>query len=421
MSVQVGTVAELVDAITVEMERLGYKPSVIRQFHIVWDKLCAYSGGMPVGEFSVGAGMEFLEEVLHIRSSPLSEATSHRWMKAIYMLSDFQRTGVVSLRKPRRGFCFVGAVRVPFERYVAQMVADGMSEAHVRNSSLYLERLSAFLDHDGLDDVGDLEVGHVHRFVQSLAVYEPATVYHTVCTLRRVLGFLHEQGVVSRDLVPAVPRVRYSKKAKIPSAYSRQEVETLVASIDRGSPRGKRDYALVLLAARLGLRASDIIGLTFASFRWDTDTVEVVQSKTGRVLVLPLLADVGEAVIDYLRHGRPASDSPVVFLKLHAPCEPMQPPSVHHVVYTRLKEAGIHIPPGKKHGPHALRHSLASALLDNDVPLATISQALGHTDTESTSGYLKIDLGRLKECALDVPGLYQGYLDAATRGECHEG
>ncbi|MBE4720587.1 tyrosine-type recombinase/integrase [Pseudarthrobacter sp. AB1] len=412
MEKQIVTVADLVGAIIAEMERRNYKPSVIKQYRIVWDKLCGHSGAMPVGAFSIEHGMEFLEDVLHIRSHPLSEATSYRWMKAIYLLSDFKRTGVLTLRRPGREFVFAGAAAAPFRAYVASLAARGMSSAHIRNSSTYLERLAAFLDHAGLDDIAGLEPVHIHGFVESLAVYELPTIYHTVCVLRSVLGYLHEEKVVPRDLSPLVPRIRYTKKARIPSAYSREEVEQMVAAIDHGNPRGKRDLALILLAARLGLRAADIAGLRFSNLRWEQDAIEIVQQKTGRVLALPLLNDVGEAVIDYLRNARPHSDSEHVFLKLNGPCEPMQPISIHTVVHTRLKAAGVAIPQGKKHGPHALRHSLASALLEKKVPLPAISASLGHADTDSTAVYLKIDLGQLRGCALDVPGLYQGYLDS---------
>lgn len=412
MDNQIVTVADLVGAIITEMARRNYKPSVIKQYRIVWDKLCRHSGPMPVDAFSVEHGMEFLEDVLHIRSHPLSEATSYRWMKAIYLLSDFKCTGVLTLRRPGREFVFTGAAAAAFQAYVASLAAKGMSPAHIRNSSTYLERLAAFLDHAGLEDISGLEPIHVHGFVESLAVYELPTIHNTVCVLRSVLGYLHGEGMVPRDLSPLVPAIRYTKKVRIPSAYSREEVEQMVTAIDQGNPRGKRDLALILLAARLGLRASDIAGLRFSNLRWEHDAIEIVQQKTGRVLALPLLNDVGEAVIDYLRNARPHSDSEYVFLKLHGPCEPMQPVSIHAVVYARLKAAGVAIPQGKKHGPHALRHSLASALLEKKVPLPAISEALGHAATESTAVYLKIDLGQLRGCALDVPGLYQSYLDS---------
>ena len=416
METKIVTVADLVEATVEEMKRRNYKPSVITQYRIVWDKLCRHSGAMPVEDFSVEQGMEFLEEVLQIRSNPFSERTSYRWMKAIYLLSDFKRTGVLTLRRPRQEIVFTGVASAAFAAYVASMSDKGMSPGYIRNSSIYLERLAAYLDHAGLKDISELNSLHVQGFVGSLAVYELPTIHHTVCVLRNVLGYLHGEGMLSQDFRPVVPTIRYSKKARIPSAYSLEEVQELVAAIDTGNPRGKRDLALILLAARLGLRAGDIAGLRFPNLKWEQDSVELIQQKTGHVLALPLLNDVGEALIDYLRNARPHSDSDFVFLKLHGPCEPMLPVSIHAVVYARLKAAGVAIPPGKKHGPHALRHSLASALLEKKVPLPAISEALGHTRMGSTEIYLKIDLGQLRGCALDVPGLHQSYLESLGGG-----
>jgi integrase len=157
--------------------------------------------------------------------------------------------------------------------------------------------------------------------------------------------------------------------------------------------------------------------MTFDSIKWEKNTIEIVQQKTGETVVLPLLNDVGEAIIDYIRFARPVSESKTLFLKINAPNDAMLPTTIHHRVHTRLKEAGISIPPGKKHGPHALRHSLASALLEANVPMPVISEALGHSNTESTSVYLKIDLNRLKLCALEVPEFLRGFLQ--KEGEAH--
>ena len=407
---EIMTISDLVNTISAEMVRLDYKPSVLKQFHIIWDKLCTHSGERNVEDFSIQFGMDFLEEVLHMHSNPLTEGTTHRWMKAIYLLSDFKRTGIITLRKPKREFVFADVVRVPFQLYIAHLKSIETSDAHIRDTSLYLERFSMYLAYSGLADISELEAGHIHGFVNSLAVYELPTIYHTVCVLRRVLHYLYGEKIIQHDLCAMVPKIRYSKKAKIPSAYTKEEVELMISSIDRGNQRGKRDYALILLAARLGLRASDIASVTFSSFMWEKNTIELIQQKTGKAVVLPLLNDVGEAVIDYIRYARPKSDSKYLFLKLNAPNDVMYANSIHHTVYTRLKEAGIRIPAGKKHGPHALRHSLASALLENNIPMPTISEVLGHSDTESTSVYLKIDIKRLKSCALEVPEFHQNYL-----------
>jgi site-specific recombinase XerD len=407
------TIAGLVEAITEEMVRLDYKPTVVKQYHIVWDKLCRHSGDKPAEIFNMEFGMGFLEEAMRAHNKHLNENSKQRWLRAIYTLADFKRTGLLSLRREKRRFVFAEPVRVEFQRYVAHQSATGMSEAYIVDTCLYLERFSKYLEHQGLAGIAELCAEHVHGFVNSLAIYGLPTIYHTICVLRRTLRYLHEAGIIEPDLCEVVPKIRYSKKAKIPSAYTRDEIECMVRIIDRANPRGKRDYAIILLAARLGLRASDISSMTFDSIKWERNIIELEQQKTGEVVVLPLLNDVGEAIIDYIKYARPASESKTLFLKLNAPNDDMLPSSIHHSVYTRLKEAGIRIPPGKKHGPHALRHSLASALLEDNIPMPVISEALGHTDTESTSIYLKIDIAQLRSCALEVPDFLCGYLGKA--------
>lgn len=400
------TVSGLVAAITEEMVRLDYKPTVVKQYHIVWSRLCKQEGDRPASDFNMEFGMQFLEGAIENHYKHLGESSRHRWLKAIYTLADFNRTGILSLRREKRNFVFGEAVRSAFQKYTNHQCAVGMSEAHRQDTCLYLERFSTYLEHQSLTDISELDDELVFGYVNSLAIYQLPTIYHTVCVLRSTLRYLHSAGIIANDLSANLPKIRYSKKAKIPSAYTREEVGRMIDCIDRGNPKGKRDYALILLAARLGLRASDIANLTFSSFQWDKNAIEVVQHKTGEVVVLPLLNDVGEAIIDYIRYSRPKSDEPFVFLKLNAPNDVMRANSIHSVVYTRLKSAGVKIPPGKRHGPHALRHSLASALLENDVPMPVISEALGHSDTDSTSVYMKIDIAKLRECAVEVPAFY---------------
>jgi integrase len=404
---EVRTISDLVDAITEEMVRLDYKPTVVKQYHIVWSRLCKQEGERPASDFNMEFGMQFLEEAIKNHYKNLGESSRHRWLKAIYTLADFNRTGILSLRREKRNFVFYEPVRVAFQKYSNHQLAMGMSEAHRQDTCLYLERFSKYLEHQSLTDISELDNELVLGYVNSLAIYQLPTIYHTVCVLRSTLRYLHSVDILANDLSAILPKIRYSKKAKIPSAYTKEEVERMIDCIDRGNPKGKRDYALILLAARLGLRASDIANLTFSNFQWDKNVIEIVQKKTGEVVVLPLLNDVGEAIIDYIRYSRPKSDEPFVFLKLNAPNDVMRANSVHCVVYTRLKSAGIKIPPGKKHGPHALRHSLASALLENDVPMPVISEALGHSDTDSTSVYMKIDITKLRECAVEVPAFYR--------------
>lgn len=176
----------------------------------------------------------------------------------------------------------------------------------------------------------------------------------------------------------------------------------MLKAVDRSNPKGKRDVVMILLAARLGLRASDICGLKFENIHWETNTIHLTQRKTKEKIELPLLVEIGNAIVDYLKFGRPISDLPYLFLRVGQPYDKLAEPTLHSIVSFYLKQAGIDNIDKKKHGPHALRHSLAGILLEKKTPLPVISEVLGHTNTESTKSYLRIDLNSLRQCALEV-------------------
>jgi integrase len=158
----------------------------------------------------------------------------------------------------------------------------------------------------------------------------------------------------------------------------------------------------MLLATRLGLRASDISHLSFNNIHWENSTIVLTQFKTGKKIELPLLSDVGEAIIDYLRYGRKKSVSSNIFLYTRAPFTSMTNAAVAGTLGRIIASSGVDTQ-GRKHGAHAMRHSLASRFLENKEPMPVISEALGHQSTITTMSYLRIDIESLRGCALDTP------------------
>jgi integrase len=195
--------------------------------------------------------------------------------------------------------------------------------------------------------------------------------------------------------------VRARKQVTIPSVWTHDELKKLINAIDRGSPKGKRDYAIILIACRLGLRCSDIKNLHFENFLWTEKKLRFIQSKTRQPMELPLIQDVGWAVIDYLKYGRPQVDSSHVFVRHIAPFLPFsEDDHLNQLIKSYMERA--HIPILKKRrGMHSLRHTMAGVLLEKGTPLPVISDIIGHLDTNSTAVYLKVDMKQLSECPLD--------------------
>jgi integrase len=230
---------------------------------------------------------------------------------------------------------------------------------------------------------------------------QPKTVARIVSDIRSFLRFLTMRGILHKDLSAELPKIRIPRDAGIPSVWEPELVVRLLEAVDRSSARGKRDYAILLLACRLGLRAGDIRTLKLDQLDWEDSSIEVTQSKTGTPLKLPLTHEVGEALIDYLKSGRPETAHREVFLKVSPPFDPFKGNNLYHIVtYWRLL-AGIRFRSRQKRGMHSLRHTLATRLLQKETPLTTIAEILGHTSLESTRIYAKADVEALRSVALD--------------------
>ena len=183
-------------------------------------------------------------------------------------------------------------------------------------------------------------------------------------------------------------------------AAAAMEEKDTAGRIIRATEQGKRDYAVLMLAIKLGMRTSDIRNLRPSNIDWNRHMISFTQVKTGEPLTLPLPLDVGWAVIDYLKNGRPVSDTPEIFLRAVAPYESLQ--NFDNILIKHMRKAEIPLDSIKHHGLHTLRHSLATHMLDEDIPITSIQSVLGHVDADSTQKYIGVDVRQLRSCALEV-------------------
>ena len=221
----------------------------------------------------------------------------------------------------------------------------------------------------------------------------------TVTALRSLLGFLHVEGILPRSLAASVPRVASWRLASLPRGLTRSEVERLLASCDRSRTSGRRDFAILTLLVRLGLRAGEVAGLGLDDIDWRAGEL-VVSGKGDRAERLPLPADVGEAIAGYLRHGRPASAlDRTVFIRIKAPHRALTSGGVSQVVADAARRASL----GVVHA-HRLRHTAATEMLRAGGSLAEIGQVLRHRRAHTTAIYAKVDRRALRALARPWPG-----------------
>ena len=233
--------------------------------------------------------------------------------------------------------------------------------------------------------------------------------------IRAFLQYLHEASTLKLDYSGIIPK--YSRSKILPTTYSADEVQRLEATVDRSSKVGKRDYAVFLLATRLGLRSGDIVGLTYDKVDFAGNTISLAQEKTNQPLSLPLLPGIREAIEEYIQHARPNSDSKYVFLSSKAPFGRMTSSIIRNALSKWFLAAGINTS-GKKHGPHSLRSSLASAMVNDGIPYEVVRRLLGHSDPDAIKHYAKIDIENLRLYAIDVPpptGKFKDLLEGRVR------
>jgi integrase/recombinase XerD len=278
----------------------------------------------------------------------------------------------------------------------------GLSASTRRNRRAELGRLLDWLHH-GNKTLDSVTIDDLDLYVsERAATMRRNSTAGVVSTLRGIVRYLHERGLLRRDFAPLLKGPTIYALEGIPSTIAPEDVRrALTALREVRSPTGLRDYAIWLLLTTYGLRTSEIKALQLSDIDWRGERLRVRHSKTGTYSELPLLRKPANALLDYLRHGRPATSERTVFLRAQAPYRPLAySTSLHWVVSRRLAAVGV--PPGKR-GAHALRHARAISLLRGGVPLKVIGDVLGHRSERSTAPYLKLATDDLRSVALDLP------------------
>lgn len=320
-------------------------------------------------------------------------------IRSIQVLDDMLTLGYIRKRCYQPvSHALEGEIGQEMEKLIVHLTNLRRSETTIKDYRLYLSEFLAHLDRHGVKHVCDIAEQHILTFVSA----HPTSKGNIVSALRVLVRFWKQEQIIDNRFDDLFLSLKFRKRERIPSYFTTEEVMKIEQSISRCSGTGKRNYAMALLASRLGLRASDIAALQFSNLDWDNDTIHLTMKKTKKEIELPLLAEVGNAIVDYLQHGRPKSDLKNVFISSRAPYTRLTSWSVSGAINEIICKSGIDIV-GKHHGPHSLRHSLASAMLKEGTMMSVISESLGHRSTQTTLTYLKIDIESLLKCALPVP------------------
>lgn len=394
------TVSQLIDGVMPCIKSKQYSESYINGFYHVFNRLTSYCEEHGMQYYSTELAQQFLLDCYDVHPGTVERRCS-RAHRAMDLLSDYQHFGTVMIRR-RLERSFPANFKEISDDYLKQMELRGRKKNTVLSHKKFLFRFTDFLDSIGIAGYESLTIESVNKFIKViLCNYCNSVSMEYYGILRKFLQYLSTSGYTNEDLsMKLIPVKRSSTTARIPTTLTIEQIEKILSSVDRESPQGKRDYAVLMIAVKLGIRTCDIRNLRPSNFDWDQHMVSFTQIKTGEPLTLPVPIDVGWAIIDYLKNGRPVSDTPEIFLRAVAPYVALQ--NFDNILIKHMRKAGIPLDSLKHHGLHSLRHSLATHMLDEEIPITSIQGVLGHVNAESTERYIGVNVRQLRSCALEV-------------------
>ena len=392
-------VVELVGALKEHLSELSYSKASCKTYGCVLNNFVKYCEEKGIDAYNIQTGRDFVWDCYGF---VLGEKDSGKAPnRAMYMLAEYQRYGMLLKRHSIVMEGFSSEYEPLFESFLSHLEKMGTAASSIRKYRVFLFRLEGFLKNRGIKHFRDVGLRHLSIYIESHAGLSRNTVASVVWNLKRLSDFAYNNGYHDKSYSETLPMVRYSQKKRLPATFTPEETEKILAQIDRNNPIGKRNYAVIMLAAKLGLRVSDIIGLRFSSIDWQSKRLSILQQKTGKPLDLPLPDDVGWAIIEYLKNGRPETDCENVFIRHNAPYDAMTSNFGKDIVRAAQK-AGVKIPANKTVGMHTFRHSLATALLNKGTKIGDIAQILGQVRPESADEYISTNIDMLRQCSLEV-------------------
>ena len=349
--------------------------------------------------------LEFLSEdtILQYLQSLVSKHnyTIQFSRKVLFRFKDYTQTGTFKIK-------YLPKKNMPKSKQFCEsltLLASFLADSNIKNSTITLHETSIrlfliYLENNNIFSFNDLSCDDEFSYINT-SNFAPSTKALRSHILKKFFNFTYNQGITTFSGNSIFPKINYDSRERTLSFYSSEEIKKLISSIDTSTVVGKRDYAIVLLAATLGLRACDIINLKVENFNWHNKLIKIIQKKTNKELIQPFTDEIFFAILDYLKNARPTATSDNLFVSFTPPHYPLSTVALTRLTTKYFKLANIDIS-SRKHGIHSLRHSFSNNLLHNNVSFQNISASLGHSVISTTTMYTNIDVDTLKLLSLEV-------------------
>ena len=398
--------SELVDIILIEMESTGFTEKTRKFYSYLFNKL--KRNAMERGEeyYSTELGMSFMDDDSHMAQKNSKRYHHERtcaYIRCIKYIESYLKNGIVDWRPAFRTAEFPiksEKFKESFGKFMFELKNRGLKPNTVDGYRRFIYYFIEYLENKGHVSLSDMVNGDVVSFITVICTerYQPTSLGSHLPGLR-IFFEIHEE---TKKFLCEIPG-HLPRKRDILQIYSDEEYMQIAAHLEKSDELSFRNKAITIIALETGMRAVDISNMKLSNINWEHEYIRIIQQKTDRVHNIPLSETIGNALVDYLLYERPASDSEFVFLRSNAPYLPLMSHSgIRSILFNVINDADIESR-GRMYGTRITRHSTASRMLRNGVPLPVISEALGHGNPNSVMIYITTDDAKLSECTLPLP------------------
>lgn len=395
-------ITTLVEKTLKEVKKFGYVENSYKIFERHYKNLIKFYNEKKIENYSYETSVLFLKEKWNI---DITQGNYSYWQsrkcRAIKILDDVYNHRELRIRYNYTSIILSDNNQILLNKYLDYNQKIGLSSKNINGIKQFISRFLKHLE-DNKINVSALNVLNINEYLLSFKSISKISLKDYIFMLKEFLNYLFENNIIDKNYKNQLPSIKRPKNSKLPSVWSFDELNQVINSIDRTSYNGKRDYAIILLAITTALRGYDIINLKLTDINFKENIITVIQEKTKREIIIPLMDKTKDALLDYINNARPTSNYPHIFLSCNAISRPITNTSALSTMLKRYSNK-IGLTNNKKRGIHSLRHTTLNFLFnDNETSLTTITEISGHYNPDSLNAYIKTDAKRLAEFTLNI-------------------
>lgn len=380
----------------------GYKKNTIWVNHWILNSFKHYCLSNKIIKIDMEVLKKFYNDIFQFDINNTTTRYQTVLRRPLLALMSYYNDKLIPKRFDKKKDIMVGnKYRDIFEQYKSEIIettelSDGSKKRKIR----VVAELFNYLEIKKIDNITFEVINEYLNIITNKYINSAACCYKSI--IRELLNWMYKCKAISISGDMVIPKLHRTRKSNIISSYSKEELEKMLDAIDINTKSGKFFYSIMTMLIYLGIRIGDILNLKFENIDWENNTITFIQNKTKNQLILPLIDEVKYPLIDYIKNGRNKSkDQEYIYSTINAPYTKCKRSNIYNMIVKIMDKTSIDYS-NRHHGPHAFRHSLATNMINDNVPIEIVSEILGHAKMETTDIYITKDINHLKELTLEV-------------------